>query len=50
MARLGGTTGPKTRPLDAAEAVWRAATDPSCPMQIAAGVDAKAWAAEVAAK
>jgi NAD(P)-dependent dehydrogenase (short-subunit alcohol dehydrogenase family) len=50
MARLGGTTGPKTRPLDVADAVWRAATDPSCPMQIAAGVDAKAWAAEVAAK
>lgn len=50
MARLGGTTGPKTRPLDVAEAVWRAATDPSCPMQIAAGADAQAWAAEAAAK
>ena len=34
-----------TRPLDVAEAVWRAATDPSCPMRIAAGADAVALAA-----
>ena len=33
-----------TRPLDVAEAVWRAATDPSCPMRLPAGVDAVAWA------
>ena len=33
-----------TRPLDVAEAVWRAATDPSCPMRLPAGADAVAWA------
>jgi len=33
-------TGPITRPLDVAEAVWRAATDPSCPMRLPAGADA----------
>jgi len=34
-----------TRSSDVAEAVWRAATDPSCPMRIPAGADAVAWAA-----
>jgi NAD(P)-dependent dehydrogenase (short-subunit alcohol dehydrogenase family) len=29
-----------TRALDVAEAVWRAANDPSCPVRIAAGADA----------
>ena len=29
-----------TRSLDVAEAVWRAATDPACPVRQAAGVDA----------
>ena len=29
-----------TRPLDVAEAVWRAATDPSCPVRLPAGADA----------
>ncbi len=33
-----------TRSLDVAEAVWRAATDPSCPVRIAAGADAVALA------
>lgn len=33
-----------TRPLDVAEAVWRAVTDPSCPVRLAAGVDAVALA------
>ena len=33
-------TGPITRSLDVAEAVWRAATDPSCPMRLPAGADA----------
>jgi NAD(P)-dependent dehydrogenase (short-subunit alcohol dehydrogenase family) len=33
-----------TRALDVAEAVWRAATDPSCPMRLPAGADAVAWA------
>ncbi|GJD64719.1 SDR family oxidoreductase [Methylobacterium frigidaeris] len=31
-----------TRPLDVAEAVWRAATDPVCPMSLPAGADAVA--------
>jgi len=33
-----------TEGKDVAEAVWRAATDPSSPLKIAAGVDAVAWA------
>jgi NAD(P)-dependent dehydrogenase (short-subunit alcohol dehydrogenase family) len=33
-----------TRPLDVAEAVWRAANDPSSPVRIAAGADAVALA------
>jgi NAD(P)-dependent dehydrogenase (short-subunit alcohol dehydrogenase family) len=33
-----------TRSLDVAEAVWRAANDPSSPLRIAAGADAIAWA------
>jgi NAD(P)-dependent dehydrogenase (short-subunit alcohol dehydrogenase family) len=33
-----------TRPQDVVEAVWRAATDPSSPMRIAAGADAVALA------
>lgn len=33
-----------TRSLDVAEAVWRAANDPSCPMRIPAGADAVAMA------
>ncbi len=36
--------GEVTRPTDVAEAVWRAATDPSCPMRLPAGADAVAWA------
>jgi NAD(P)-dependent dehydrogenase (short-subunit alcohol dehydrogenase family) len=34
-----------TRPIDVVEAVWRAATDPSCPMRVPAGTDALALAA-----
>ena len=34
-----------TKSSDVAEAVWRAATDPSCPMYQPAGADAVAWAA-----
>jgi NAD(P)-dependent dehydrogenase (short-subunit alcohol dehydrogenase family) len=33
-----------TRSLDVAEAVWRAANDPSCPLRMAAGADAVALA------
>jgi len=38
-----------TRALDVAEAVWRAATDPSCPMRLPAGADAVEAAAAAAA-
>jgi NAD(P)-dependent dehydrogenase (short-subunit alcohol dehydrogenase family) len=47
LARLGDTSAPVTHAQDVAEAVWRAATDPSSPMRIPAGADAEAWAAEV---
>ena len=47
MAHLADTSSPITRPQDVAEAVWRAATDPSSPLRIPAGADAEAWAAEV---
>ena len=36
--------GPVTQLSDVAEAVWRAATDPSCPLKLPAGADALAWA------
>lgn len=35
-----------TQPQDVAEAVWRAVTDPACPMRLPAGDDAVALAAE----
>jgi NAD(P)-dependent dehydrogenase (short-subunit alcohol dehydrogenase family) len=47
FAQLGDTSSPTTRAQDVAEAVWRAATEPSSPMRIPAGADAEAWAAEV---
>jgi NAD(P)-dependent dehydrogenase (short-subunit alcohol dehydrogenase family) len=47
FARFQDTSTPITRAQDVAEAVWRAATDPSSPMHIPAGADAHAWAAEV---
>lgn len=37
-------TGPVTQSSDVAEAVWRAATDPSCPAELPAGADAVAAA------
>ncbi|MGF6875114.1 SDR family oxidoreductase [Paraburkholderia sp. MM5477-R1] len=46
FARVLDTSAPITRAHDVAEAVWRAATDPSAPMRIPAGADAEAWAAE----
>lgn len=36
-------TGVVTSPRDVAEAVFRAATDPDCPMSLPAGADAIAW-------
>jgi NAD(P)-dependent dehydrogenase (short-subunit alcohol dehydrogenase family) len=44
LARMGQSSA-GTRALDVAEAVWRAANDPSCPVRIAAGADAVALAA-----
>ncbi|WP_206952464.1 SDR family oxidoreductase [Trinickia acidisoli] len=46
VARLQDASSPITHAQDVAEAVWRAATDPSSPMRIPAGADAVAWAAE----
>jgi NAD(P)-dependent dehydrogenase (short-subunit alcohol dehydrogenase family) len=46
FAGLTDTASPITRAQDVAEAVWRAANDPSSPMRIPAGADAEAWAAE----
>ncbi|HUX20775.1 MAG TPA: SDR family oxidoreductase [Spirochaetia bacterium] len=41
--RMGQSSGPITRSLDVAEAVWRAVTDPSCPVRLPAGEDAMEW-------
>lgn len=38
--------GPVTHASDVAEAVWRAANDPSAPLRIASGADAEIWMAE----
>ena len=48
ISRMLASTGPGTRARDVAEAVWRAATDPSAPLRIPAGADAVQWAAEEA--
>lgn len=40
--------GPITRSIDVAEAVWQAATEPTAPMRLPAGEDARQLAAEVA--
>ena len=43
--RMGAhRAGPVTRPLDVAEAIWRAVSDPSCPVRLPAGADAVALA------
>lgn len=47
IASMMASTGPGTRASDVAQAVWRAATDPSAPMRIPAGADAQQWAAEL---
>jgi NAD(P)-dependent dehydrogenase (short-subunit alcohol dehydrogenase family) len=46
MERMTESAGIGTRAKDVAEAVWRAATDPSAPMHIPAGADAVHWAGE----
>jgi NAD(P)-dependent dehydrogenase (short-subunit alcohol dehydrogenase family) len=48
FARVLDASAPITHLRDVAEAVWRAATDPSSLMRIPAGADAEAWAAEAA--
>jgi len=40
---MGRTTGPVTRSLDVAQAVWRAVNDPSSPARLPAGEDALEW-------
>jgi len=42
-----GAGGDVTYSRDVSEAVWRAATDPACPMRLPAGADAVARAAAV---
>lgn len=42
LAKLQNEASPVTQSIDVAEAVWRAATDPSAPMRIPAGADAVA--------
>jgi NAD(P)-dependent dehydrogenase (short-subunit alcohol dehydrogenase family) len=42
MTQSVGQSSAITRSLDVAEAVWRAANDPSCPIRIPAGADAVA--------
>jgi NAD(P)-dependent dehydrogenase (short-subunit alcohol dehydrogenase family) len=44
FAGLQGAHDKITRSSDVAEAVWRAATDPACPMRLPAGADAAEWA------
>jgi len=46
IVRMSESTGPGTRMLDVAEAVWRAATDASTPLYLPAGADAEQWAVE----
>ncbi len=46
IARMAASVGPGTRARDVAQAVWRAATDPTAPLYIPAGADAEQWAAE----
>lgn len=44
--RMGAQrSGPLTEPLAVAEAIWRAATDPACPIRLPAGADAVALSA-----
>ncbi len=46
VASVRDSSGPVTQASDVAEAIWRAATDPSTPLRIPAGADAEAWMAE----
>ncbi len=44
FAGLQGAPAELTHSSDVAEAVWQAATDPTCPMRLPAGADAVTWA------
>ncbi|MBU3077854.1 SDR family oxidoreductase [Sphingomonas quercus] len=46
IANFRSDSGPVTHAVDVADAVWRAATDPSAPLRIPAGEDAVQWMAE----
>jgi len=46
VASVRDSSGLVTHAPDVAEAIWRAATDPSAPLRIPAGADAEAWMAE----
>lgn len=45
LGSIRDTNGPVTHAPDVAEAIWRATTDPTTPMRIAAGADAEEWMA-----
>ncbi|MGV8854349.1 MAG: SDR family oxidoreductase [Devosia sp.] len=49
IGHMQSQAGPLTESSDVAEAVWRAATDPSAPMRLPAGADAVAATAAAAA-
>jgi NAD(P)-dependent dehydrogenase (short-subunit alcohol dehydrogenase family) len=44
VAGVQQASGDVTYSIDVAKAVWRAVTDPSCPMRLPAGADAVQWA------
>lgn len=44
IGRMRQQDGPRTQSSDVVDAVWRAATDPNCPVRQPAGADARAWA------
>lgn len=46
MTSVRDSSGPVTHAADVTEAIWRAATDASAPLYIAAGADAEIWMAE----
>ncbi|GAB3051054.1 SDR family oxidoreductase [Stenotrophomonas tumulicola] len=45
LGEFRNSNGPVTHAPDVAEAIWRAVTDPTAPMRIAAGADAEEWMA-----
>lgn len=46
LAGMRDAPGPVTHAKDVAQAIWRAATDPSAPFRLAAGADAEIWMEE----